>query len=99
MFRLFILLTTVLVGTLRAALRSRSDLVFENIALRQQVEALKRRRPRPRLGDADRAFWLAMRRAWRGWAARLILVQPDTVVRWHRDRFVRPTQLANKGSP
>jgi len=66
MFRLVILLTTILVSALRAILRSRSDLVLENIALRQQVEALKRRRPRPQLDDADRAFWVAMRRAWRG---------------------------------
>ena len=89
MFRLFTLLTAILVGGLRAILRSRSDLVLENIALRQQVEALRRRRPRPQLDDTDRAFWLAMRIAWRRWAARLILVQPETVVRWHRDRFQR----------
>lgn len=76
MFRLLILLTTILLSALRVVLRSRSDLVLENIALRQQVEALKRRRRRPQLDDADRAFWLAMRSAWRGWAARLILVQP-----------------------
>ena len=66
MFRLFILLTTTLVRALRATLRSRSDLVLENIALRHQVEALKRRGPRPQLDDADRAFWVAMRSAWRG---------------------------------
>ena len=89
MFRLFTVLTAILVGALRAILRSRSDLVLENIALRQQVEALRRRRPRPQLDDTDRAFWLAMRIAWRRWAARLILVQPETVVRWHRDRFRR----------
>ena len=47
MFRLFILLTATLVRALRAVLRSRSDLVVENLALRQQVVALKRRRPRP----------------------------------------------------
>jgi putative transposase len=89
MFRLLILLTTILFSALRVVLRSRSDLFLENIALRQQLEALRRSRRRPRLDDADRAFWLAMRSAWRGWAARLILVQPDTVVRWHRDRFRR----------
>jgi len=60
MFRLFILLIAILVRALRAVLRSRSDLVVENLALRQQVEALKRRRPRPQLDDADRAFWVAM---------------------------------------
>ena len=99
MFRLFILLTTILVSALRAVLRSRSDLVLENIALRQQVEALKRRRRRPQLDDADRAFWLAMRSAWGGWAARLILVQPDTVVRWHRDRFQRYWSKLSRQNP
>ena len=87
MFRLFILLTATLVRALRAVLRSRSDLVLENLALRQQVQVLKRRRPRPQLEDADRAFWVAMKRTWRGWAGQLVLVQPETVVKWHRDRF------------
>ena len=73
MFRLFILLIAIVVRALRAVLWSRSDLVVENLTLRQQVEALKRTRPRPRLDDADRAFWVAMRRAWRGWAGRLSL--------------------------
>jgi len=99
MFRLFTFLTAILVSALRAILRSRSDLVLENIALRQQVEALKRRRPRPQLDDTDRAFWLAMRSAWRGWAARLILVQPDTVARWHRDRFQRYWSNLSRQNP
>ncbi len=99
MFRLSILFTTILVSALRAVLRSRSDLVLENIALRQQVEALKRRRRRPQLDDADRAFWLAMRSAWRGWAARLILVQPDTVVRWHREGSYTSTPRSTRALP
>lgn len=61
MSRLFILLTAILVRALRAALRSRSDLVVENLALRQQVEALKRWRPRPKLDDADREFMVNSR--------------------------------------
>lgn len=46
MFRLLILLVTILFGALRVVLRSRSDLFLENVALRQQLEALKRRRLR-----------------------------------------------------
>ena len=49
MFRLLILLTTILFSALRVVLRSRSDLLLENIALRQQVEALKRSRRRTQL--------------------------------------------------
>ena len=41
---------------LRAMCRRRADLVIENLALRQQVTALKKERPRPRLDDDDRAF-------------------------------------------
>ena len=89
MLRLFLLLLTAVVRVLRVALRSRSDLLLENIALRQQVGVLKQKQPRPQLHEADRAFWVAMRMAWRGWATRLVLVEPDTVVRWHRERFRR----------
>lgn len=72
MLRLLFLLITLVIKALQVALRSRSSLVLENIALKQQVEALKRKRPRPQLDDADRAFWVAMRSAWSGWAERLV---------------------------
>lgn len=45
----------------RAMSRRRADLVLENLALRQQVTALKKERPRPPLDDVDRASWLALR--------------------------------------
>ena len=62
---------------------------MENLALRQQVTALNKERPRPTLADTDRAFWVALRVAWPGWASRLVLVKADTVARWNRDRFRR----------
>ncbi len=68
MLRLFYLLTAFMVRAHRVALRSRSELVLENVALRQEVGVLTKRRSRPRLDDADRAFWVAMRCAWRSWA-------------------------------
>jgi hypothetical protein len=61
MLRLFLLLVTVVLRVLRVAGRSRSELMLENIALRQQVGVLKQKRSRPRLDDACRAFWVAMR--------------------------------------
>jgi hypothetical protein len=64
-------------------------LIIENLALRQQVMALKRDKTRPLLYDTDRAFWVALRGAWRGWADRLVIVKPETVVKWHRERFRR----------
>ncbi len=87
--RLFIFLVTLGVRALRAIFRGREELVIENLALRQQVTALKKKRPRPVLDDTDRAFWVALRASWPGWATRLVIVNPDTVAKWHRDRFRR----------
>src|SRR5580692_8334594 len=67
--------------------RSRRDLLLENLALRQQLEVLSRRNPQPRLAQSDRLFLVALRRLWPGWRQTLILVQPETVVRWHRAGF------------
>jgi putative transposase len=67
--------------------RSRRDLLLENLALRQQLEVLRQRRPLPRFAASDRLFWVILRRSWSGWKQALILVQPETVVRWHRAGF------------
>ena len=62
---------------------------MENLALRQQLVTLKRIRPRPRLDDMDRAFWMALKEQFADWADALIIVKPETVVRWRRDAFRR----------
>ncbi|MDJ0861237.1 MAG: helix-turn-helix domain-containing protein [Gammaproteobacteria bacterium] len=82
MYRLLIFLVTLGVRALRPILRSREELVIENLALRQQVSVMKKKRPRPVLDDVERALWP-------GWSSRLVIVTPDTVAEWHRDRFRR----------
>src|SRR5271169_307966 len=76
-----------LLGWILSVFRSRDDLVLENLALRQQLLALHAKRPRPRLGALDKLFWVLLRRVWSGWKRSLILVTPETVVRWHRAGF------------
>jgi hypothetical protein len=66
---------------------SRSDLLLENLALRQQLTVLKRRHPQPRFAAHDKLFWTVLRRLWPEWRRALILVQPETVVGWHRAGF------------
>jgi hypothetical protein len=68
---------------------ARRDLLLENLALRQQLAVLKGRRPLVRLTVADKWFWVMLRRLWPGWRQTLILVRPETVVRWHRAGFRR----------
>jgi len=79
-------LLVALLPTLRSALRTRRDLVVENLALRQQLATLAGRR-HPVIRPADRLFWILLRRLWSGWAESLAIVRPDTVVRWHRAGF------------
>ena len=75
--------------TLLAIFASRADLILENLALRQQLAVLRRKHPRPRLRASDRLFWLALRRGWPRWKETLAIVQPETVIRWHREGFGR----------
>ena len=89
MARLVVFLISITVRVLRAVIRSRADLVIENVALRQQVATLLKQRRRPTLDSADRALWVALRAAWPRWTNTLVIVKTDTVAKWHRDRFRR----------
>ena len=74
-------------GSLRRLFRNRRDLIFENFVLRQQLTVLKRRRSRPALNLFDKLFWVAVSRVWSRWKQSIIVVTPETVVRWHRAGF------------
>jgi putative transposase len=67
--------------------RSRQSLLLENLALRQQLTVLKRRHPRPQLTPLDKLFWVFARKFWSAWKQSLLVVTPETVVRWHRSGF------------
>jgi putative transposase len=71
----------------RLLVLSRSQLALENLALRQQLAVLSRERPRPKLCRWDRFFWVCLSKLWSGWRSALVLVQPDTVIGWHRQGF------------
>jgi hypothetical protein len=74
----------LLIDLVRAALRRRSEVVAENLLLRQQLMVLTRpTRKRPRLASPERLFWVVIRRLLPDWRRHLVLVQPGTVVRWH----------------
>ncbi len=77
----------LVIALLRQPLRSRAALAAENLALRQQVAVLQRSVMRPRLHRRDRIFWVWLSRLWPGWRSSLIVVQPETVLRWHREGF------------
>jgi len=66
---------------------SRHALGLELVAFRHQLAVLKRQTPRPKLSRWDRLFWLTLRRLWPKWSSVLLIVKPETVVRWHRAGF------------
>jgi transposase InsO family protein len=76
-----------LLTSVRVFFRSRSETALEILALRQQIVVLKRKRPRPRLNQFDRLFWIILRCVWTRWAEVLVAVKPETVVGWHRAGF------------
>ena len=70
-----------------SALRSKRNLALENAALRHQLMVLQRQSKAPRIENRDRLFWISLMRLWPDWRSALSLVQPATVVRWHRKGF------------
>lgn len=64
-----------------------ANLTAENLALRHQLVVLKRNQKRPNLKERDRLFWVILSRVWSGWRSAVVIVQPDTVVRWHKRAF------------
>jgi len=68
-------------------LSNRTQLAAENLALRQQLAVLQRSCKRPRLRQRDRTFWVCLARLWKNWASYLVIVKPETVIRWHRQGF------------
>ena len=84
---MLISLTTLLV-TLSSIFRSRAALELENLALRHQIGVLQRSaRKRPRLTPVDRFLWVWLSCIWSDWRAVLAIVQPETVMAWHRKSF------------
>ena len=76
----------VFLGLVSRLGRSQQDLLLENFARRHQLAMCERR---PRVTAVDRLRWAPVLRRWSGWRRSLIILHPDTVVRWHRRGWSR----------
>src|SRR5438105_3150541 len=79
--------TSLLLETLADLGRSKSQLVAEKALLRQQLIMLRRQVKRPACSKADRTLLVLLARLVRTWEQVLVIVQPDTLLRWHRELF------------
>ena len=71
-----------------SSLKTRQGLVLEVVALRHQLSVLRRGCPkRPKLNRCDRLLWVWLSKVWSAWSQSLVIVQPETVIRWHRSAF------------
>jgi hypothetical protein len=78
----------LLLSLLHAAVRDREALVAENLLLRHQLAVLTRptrKRPRPRV--RDKLFWVVVRALRSDWRRHLVLLGPESVIRWHRQAW------------
>ena len=75
-------------SALRSCFESRACLQVENLALRHQINVLRRggRRRLP-LKSGDRLLWVWLSRLWTAWRSALEIVKPETVIAWHRRGF------------
>ncbi len=78
---------THLAGTATDLARTRRQLLAENALLRQQLVALRRSVKRPAMTTADRALLVLLAGRVRAWRQALLIVQPETLLRWHRAGF------------
>ena len=77
-----------LLDTLRSCFQTRAALQLEILALRHQINVLRRaQRGRVRLTRVDRLLWTWLLHVWSGWRSALIIVKPETVIAWHRRGF------------
>ncbi len=74
-------------GAVADAAKSKAALMAENALLRQQLIVLQRQVARPAFTPRDRVLLVLLARLVQGWRAALLIVQPDTLLRWHRQGY------------
>src|SRR3989442_1976822 len=80
-------MVTLLLRLLPMLCGGHHQVALENLALRHQLAVYKKTVDRPKLPSRDRRFWVALSRVWTGWRQALVIVSPNTVLRWQRRRF------------
>ena len=77
----------VVVGLMRDLTRSRDQLIAENALLRQQLIVASRKVKRPVFKPHERGLMVLLASIVRGWRDAVLLVKPETILRWHREGF------------
>jgi len=81
------LVTSLPLSTLTDLGRSKSELVAENALLQHQLTILRRQVKRSAITRTDRILLVLLARPVRTWQQAQVMVQPETLLRWHREPF------------
>jgi len=84
---------------LRALLGGSAAVTLENVALRHQLMVLQRSVRQPRLRRRNRVLWVCLARLWGRWRSSLVIVQPATVLAWHRRGFQLYWRWRSRSAP
>src|SRR5581483_2710299 len=79
--------TSIWSGALQDLTPSKSQLMLENALLRHQLVILQRQSKLPHFTSADRFWFLVLASRLKDWNDALVLLQPETLLRWHRAGF------------
>mgnify|MGYP006189618845 CR=1 FL=1 len=88
-----------ILASFRLAAATRRDMLFEIAALRQQLEIMRRSGVKPRFRRSDRRFWIWLVRNWPNWRHGVVILKPETIIRWHRDGYRRFWRFRSGGKP
>ena len=91
--------SVLIIGLFSDLTRSHRDLVVENALLRQQLIVLKRQIKRPQLTNRDSVGLVFLSHFTRFWKQASHIVQPDTLLRWHRELFRKSWRKKSQGKP
>ena len=69
--------------------KSQNRLQLEIIYLRKQLEILNRSNRKIQIRNRDRIFFIFMKTIFNRWRESLIIIKPETVIKWHRKRFYK----------
>ena len=86
---MFLFLRAFILGRAAAAVAAAVAVAVavENRTPRQPLEVCKQSVKRPKLRSRDRVFWVVLSRLWPNWRSALAIVQPETIIKWHRKGF------------
>ena len=97
MYKVLVQLMAISLEIIKTIFKSNTNLIIENLALRQQLANYKAKKTKPRLTDLDRSFWIALKQTWCNWKDFLVIVNPETVIDWQNRRFKKHwTRLSTK---